>query len=74
MQEKMSSGVVRKRSKRGKKKKNKIVQDNRFQKVHSDPRFARLPPQQNKVKVDERFSGGNSARCTVVFFRTRLVS
>lgn len=58
MQEKASLGVARKRKRGKKRSKNRAIRDSRFEKVHSDPRFSRLPPQQNKVKVDERFSGG----------------
>ena len=33
-----------------------VQTDPRFARIHSDPRFQRLPQQQNKVKVDKRFS------------------
>lgn len=33
------------------------VQDSRFARLHTDPRFQRFPSAKNKVKVDERFRG-----------------
>lgn len=34
-----------------------LVQDSRFARLHTDPRFQRFPSAKNKVKVDERFKG-----------------
>ena len=38
------------------KKADAVQTDPRFARLHTDPRFQRLPKQQNKVKVDKRFS------------------
>lgn len=37
-------------------KKPSAVSDSRFQKVHNDPRFARLSNKKNKLKIDKRFA------------------
>ncbi|CAI5740696.1 unnamed protein product [Peronospora destructor] len=34
-----------------------VVHDQRFQRVHSDPRFARNSTRKKKVEIDERFAG-----------------
>jgi len=36
-------------------KKQKATEDPRFKKIHSDPRFRTLPPQEQKIQVDDRF-------------------
>jgi hypothetical protein len=33
-----------------------VVGDTRFQKVHNDPRFARLSSKKNKLQIDKRFA------------------
>ena len=34
-----------------------LITDPRFARVHTDPRFQRLPKEAGKVAIDERFKG-----------------
>ena len=33
-----------------------VIKDDRFSKIHTDPRFRKFPKQTSKVEIDDRFA------------------